>query len=85
MATDLCHPIVKYSHATGVRPDNSIPWSHLQSENLYAIIKGTDTHHDDGRLCPDGKLIMRIVDGTNVLVREPRVLVIFGVSADTGL
>ena len=71
MPTDLCHPIVKYSHATGVRIDNSIPWSHLQAENLFAIVKGTDTHHADGRLRPDGKLSMGIVDGGDVLVREP--------------
>ena len=70
MATDLFHPIVKYSHATGVRPDdNSIPWFHLQAEHLFAIVKGTDTHYADGRLCPDGKLVMRILDGSNVLVR----------------
>ncbi|KAK4549389.1 hypothetical protein LTR36_006386 [Oleoguttula mirabilis] len=67
MATDLCFPILKYSHATGVRSDNTIPWTHLQAQTLFAIIKGTDTHHPDGRLHPDGKLDMRIVHGTSVL------------------
>ncbi|KAK5127694.1 hypothetical protein LTR08_004339 [Meristemomyces frigidus] len=67
MATDLCHPILKYSHATGVRSDSSIPWSHLQAEDLFIILKGIDTHYPDGRLHLDGKLSMRIVDGTNAL------------------
>lgn len=70
MATDLCFPIIKYSHATGVRSDNTVPWTHLQAQNLFAIIKGVDTHYPDGRLHPDGKLDMRIVQGTDVLVRE---------------
>lgn len=68
MATDLCFSILKYSHATGVRADNTIPWTHLQANNLFAIVKGTDTHHPDGRLNPDGKLNIRIVHDTTVLV-----------------
>lgn len=69
MATDLCLPVLKYSHATGVRADNTIPWTHLQATNLFAIVKGIDTKHPDGRLKPDGKLNMRIVHDNSVLVR----------------
>ena len=83
MATDLCHPIVKYSHATGARENHSIPWSHLQAATLCAVVKGTDTHFSDGRLRPDGKLVVSIVDGTNVLVRNSYTLSVVYMPADS--
>ncbi|KAI7552423.1 hypothetical protein KC331_g1896 [Hortaea werneckii] len=67
MATQLSLPVLKYSHALGVRPDNTPPWSHILGDNLYVIVKGTDTKTDDGRLQPDGKLNMTIMEGTRLL------------------
>lgn len=72
MATDLCLSITKYSHATGVRADNTIPWTHLQAHDIFVIVKGVDTRCPDGRLNPDGKLDLRIVHGNKVLVSNMR-------------
>lgn len=69
MSTDLCFPVIKFSAATGVRPDNTVPWKHLRAENLFVIVKGVDIRHPDGRLQPDGKLNMRVVLASEVLVR----------------
>ena len=68
MATQLSLPVLKYSHALGVRPDNTPPWSHILGDNLYVIVKGADTKTDDGRLQPDGKLNMTIMEGNRLLV-----------------
>ncbi|KAI7162537.1 hypothetical protein KC343_g4325 [Hortaea werneckii] len=67
MATQLSLPVIKYSHALGVRPDNTPPWSHILGDNLYVIVKGADTKTDDGRLQPDGKLNMTIMEGNRLL------------------
>ncbi|KAI7313291.1 hypothetical protein KC315_g11721 [Hortaea werneckii] len=67
MATQLSLPVLKYSHALGVRPDNTPPWSHILGDNLYVIVKGADTKTDDGRLQPDGKLNMTIMEGNRLL------------------
>lgn len=63
MPTDLCLPLLKYSHAIGVRADNSVPWTHLQAQDLFAIIKGKDA-----ALKPDQQLSLRVVHGNTVLV-----------------
>ena len=62
MATDICFPVLKFSYATGVRSDNSIPWTHLTASNIFVIVKGTETNVEDG------KLSMRIVQANSVLV-----------------
>ncbi|RMY56694.1 hypothetical protein D0863_12888 [Hortaea werneckii] len=67
MATQLSLPVIKYSHALGVRPDNTPPWSHILGDNLYVIVKGADTKTDDGRLQPDGKLDMTVMEGNRLL------------------
>ncbi|KAF2858659.1 hypothetical protein K470DRAFT_272240 [Piedraia hortae CBS 480.64] len=66
-ATDLCLPVLKYSYATGVRPDNTIPWTHLQASSLFAVVRGVETRSADGRLHPDGQLSLTLVQGTKVL------------------
>lgn len=62
MGTDICLPVGKYSHATGVRANNTVPWNHLASPNLFIIVKGTD------KAAQDEKLMLRIVQGNDVLV-----------------
>ena len=63
MATDICLPVLKFSHATGVRSDHTIPWTHISASNLFVIVKGSDTH------VRDGHLELRIVQGNQILVR----------------
>lgn len=60
MATDLCLPFLKFSCATGQRSDNTIPWTHIAASNLYVIVKAAKAN--------DADLIMRVVQGSNVLV-----------------
>ncbi|GAB1742936.1 hypothetical protein NU219Hw_g8638t1 [Hortaea werneckii] len=67
MATQLSLSVLKYSHALGVRPDNTPPWSHILGDNLYVVVNGADTKTDDGRLQPDGKLNMTIMEGNRML------------------
>lgn len=62
MATDICLPVLKYSHAIGMR-DNTVPWTHITASDLFVIVKGVATQVVDGRLT------LRIVQGTKVLVR----------------
>ena len=62
MATDVCFPILKFSYATGVRSDNTIPWTHLTASNIFVIVKGAKTQVEDGQLT------MRIVQANTVLV-----------------
>lgn len=66
MGTDICLPVGKYSHATGVRDNNTVPWSHLASTSLFIIVKGTDS-----AAVKDEKLMLRIVQGSDVLVGLP--------------
>ncbi|EMC99590.1 hypothetical protein BAUCODRAFT_144989 [Baudoinia panamericana UAMH 10762] len=61
MATDLCLPVLKYSHATGVRSDNTIAWTHLQAADLFTIVKGKS------RAYADEDLNLRVIHGTAVL------------------
>ncbi|KAH9827781.1 hypothetical protein Tdes44962_MAKER02714 [Teratosphaeria destructans] len=67
MATNICYAVTKFSFATGLRPDASVPWQHHTSDQLFVILTGKDTRLSDGRLRPDGKLDMRIVDHTQVM------------------
>ena len=62
MATDFCFPLLKYSHAVGMSPDNTIPWIHLQASDLFVIVTGKNTH------LVDGLLTLRVVQGNRVLV-----------------
>ncbi|KAK1053682.1 hypothetical protein LTR74_016188 [Friedmanniomyces endolithicus] len=61
MATDLCFPLLKYSHAVGMSPDNTIPWNHLQASDLFVVVTGKNTH------LVDGLLTLRVVHGNRVL------------------
>ncbi|KAK1063331.1 hypothetical protein LTR33_012311 [Friedmanniomyces endolithicus] len=61
MATDFCFPLLKYSHAVGMSPDNTIPWIHLQASDLFVIVTGKNTH------IVDGLLTLRVVQGNRVL------------------
>ncbi|KAK4580119.1 hypothetical protein LTR86_000322 [Recurvomyces mirabilis] len=61
MATDLCLRVLKFSHALGVRADNTIPWIHLQASDIFAVVRGKDTQIADGQLSLD------VVQGTTVL------------------
>lgn len=83
MATDLCLSVIKYSHAVGVRSDVTIPWVHLQATNLFVIVKGTSVKSPDGQLNPDARLDMRIVRGTEVLVRSSRHPTCLGFGSNT--
>ncbi|GAB7363447.1 hypothetical protein MBLNU230_g3721t1 [Neophaeotheca triangularis] len=40
MATDVRIHVVKYSHAIGVNPDRSVPWSHLTVPELFMLLQG---------------------------------------------
>ena len=62
MATNLCLPLTKYSHATGVQSDNSVSWTHLIASDIVVIVKGTNTH------VVDGELELRIIRGNSILV-----------------
>ena len=63
MAADMCVAVVKYSHATGVKPDNTIPWTHIVASNLFLVLKGEDTHIHNGRL------LLQAIQGNSALVR----------------
>lgn len=62
MATDLCLPVLKFSHATGIDANNSIPWTHLQASDIFAIVNGKYT------TIAHGELTLRVVHGNRVLV-----------------
>lgn len=61
MAVDICVNVAKYSHATGVRPDNVIPWTHLVASDVFLILEGEDTHRHNGQLR------LRVIQGNSVL------------------
>lgn len=63
MGSDICLPVAKYSHAIGLRDDNTVPWTHVSSSNLFVIVKGTDKDMQDE------KLVLRVVQASEVLVR----------------
>ena len=62
MATDICLPILKFSYATGVRGDNTIPWTHLSATDVFVLVNGTNSND------PNSQLTMRVVQGNNALV-----------------
>lgn len=66
MAADMCVAVVKYSYASGVRADNTIPWTHIIASDVYLLLKGEDTH------IQNGKLSMHVVQRNSVLVGNPR-------------
>jgi hypothetical protein len=59
MGTNICLPFLKFSHAAGVRNDNSIPWVHVTADDLVVVVKGdvNNTH-----------LVMRVLQRNRVLV-----------------
>jgi len=63
MAADMCVAVGKYSHAIGVKPDNSIPWTHVSASDVFLVLKGKDTH------IQNGQLILQVVQGNTALVR----------------
>ena len=63
MAADMCVAVGKYSHAVGVKSDNTIPWTHVAGTDLFLVLKGQDTH------IQDGQLILQVVQGNSALVR----------------
>jgi len=63
MAADMCVAVGKYSHAIGVKPDNTIPWTHVAATDLFLVLKGEDTH------IQNGQLILQVVQGNSALVR----------------
>ena len=62
MAADMCVAVTKYSHAIGVRPDNTIPWVHVVASNVFLVLKGEDTQ------IPNSMLLMQVIQGNSVLV-----------------
>ncbi|KAK3707761.1 hypothetical protein LTR37_011938 [Vermiconidia calcicola] len=58
---DLCLSVLKLSYATGVREDNTIPWTHLTASDIFVVVKGKDVE------IADQQLGLRIVQGTTVL------------------
>jgi hypothetical protein len=62
MAADICVAVVKYSHATGVKPDNTIPWTHIVASNVFLVLKGEHTH------IQNGQLILQVVQANTALV-----------------
>jgi hypothetical protein len=62
MAADICVAVAKYSHATGVKSDNTIPWTHIVASNVFLVLKGEHTH------IQNGQLILQVVQGNTALV-----------------
>ena len=62
MATDICYPVLKFSHANGQRSDNTIPWMKLSASDILLLINGSKTSGDDR------ELTLRLVQGSTVLV-----------------
>lgn len=62
MAADMCVAVVKYSHATGVKPDNTLPWTHIVATNLFLVLKGEETH------IQNGQLVLQVIQGSSALV-----------------
>jgi hypothetical protein len=59
----MCVKIAKYSHALGVNSDNNtIPWTHHTASDIFTVLKGDDTHIQNGRL------YMQVVQGNAALV-----------------
>ncbi len=60
MATGICLPVLKFSHATtSFRNEGSIPWQHVTSDELFVKIEG------DGA---SAELNMHIIQRNDVLV-----------------
>jgi len=66
MGSDVCVSVAKYSHATGITAENSIPWTHLAANDLFLLLNGKD--HD----AEDGELTLRVMHGTATLVGATR-------------
>lgn len=63
MAADMCVAVGKYSHAIGVKPDNTIPWIHIAATDLFLVLNGEDTH------IQNGQLKLQVIQGNSALVR----------------
>lgn len=59
----MCVAVGKYSHATGVKPDNTIPWTHIAASDVFLVLKGENSHIQNGRL------MLQVVQGNSALVR----------------
>jgi hypothetical protein len=63
MAANMCVAVGRYSHAIGVKSDNTIPWIHIAASDVFLVLKGEDTH------IQNGQLILQVVQGNSALVR----------------
>lgn len=62
MAIDICLPVVRYSHADGLRSDNTVPWTHIGGVDIFVVLKGVDAPATNSRLD------LRIIQGTRTQV-----------------
>lgn len=62
----MCVAVVKYSHATGVKSDNTITWTHIVATNLFLVLKGEETH------IQNGQLVLQVIQGNSALVRASK-------------
>ncbi|KAF7191202.1 hypothetical protein HII31_07225 [Pseudocercospora fuligena] len=92
---DICFPIIKFSHATGLI-DNQIPWDHISGKNLDVLIQGssrigrsltlrviqgtTDLEHVDIGSYIDAALEVRRQEGNSVALER---LPIFGITKES--
>lgn len=58
---DICLQFTKFSYALGTKPSGAIAWSHVTSDNLFVLVKGSEPN------AGNGQLIMRIIDNNKVL------------------
>lgn len=61
--TILCFPLVKFSYATVHSNMTSVPWSHISSADIFVLLEHVNN-------TADPNLQLRIVEGTNNLVRR---------------
>ena len=63
---DVVRPLLKYSYATGTRADGTIPWTHIQGDEIFIIVGNHGTTQGSQGLT------MRVVQGNDVLVSLSR-------------
>lgn len=63
MSAEISVNVAKYSYATGVRPDNTIPWTHVVASNVYLVLKGENTGFQNG------DVYLQVIQANTALVR----------------